>query len=47
MICSKRSDSTKNLAVDDDKDVERSTKAEGDSEEGGGKDNAGLDVYRF
>lgn len=42
MNCSKRSDSTKNLAADDHhQDPERITKAEG------GTDNAGLDVYRF
>lgn len=40
---SKRSDSTKNLA--DDKDVERPETVEG--QEVVGKDNAGLDVYRF
>lgn len=40
---SKQSDSTKNLA--DDKDVERPEAVEG--QEVGGKDNAGLDVYRF
>lgn len=41
MICSKHSDSTKNLA--DPKQDEERPRVEG----GGPKDNEGLDIYRF